>query len=98
MGIKKYYASKDNTITNAFKANLSDRGTTANMGAADILETFVIHGQTTASVTSTPSVQNATNAEQTRFLIQFPIDEIAADMTGTVLPTTTGSISFYLNL
>ena len=98
MGIKKYYASKDNTITNAFKANLIDRGTTANMGAADILEAFVIHGQTSASVTPTPSAQNALNAEQTRFLIQFPIDEIAADITASVLPSSTGSISFYLNL
>ena len=98
MGIKKYYASKDNTITNAFKANLSDRGTSANMGAADILEAFVIHGQTSASVTPVPSAQNALNAEQTRFLIQFPVSSIASDMTASILPSSTGSISFYLNL
>ena len=33
MAIKRYYASKDNTITNAFEENLSSRGTDANMGA-----------------------------------------------------------------
>ena len=49
MGIKRYFASKDNTITNAFAENLTTRGTGSNMGAADILETFVIHGQTSAS-------------------------------------------------
>ena len=98
MGIKKYYASKDNTITNAFKANLSDRGTAANMGAADILEAFVIHGQTSASVSEAPSAQNALTAEQTRFLVQFPVVDIAADMAAGTLPNATGSLKFYLNM
>ena len=38
MAIKRYYLTKDNTITNAFKADLLTRGTDANMGASDILE------------------------------------------------------------
>ena len=50
MGIKKYFASKDNTITDAFKDDLSTRATGSNMGVADILEAFVIHGQTSASI------------------------------------------------
>ena len=64
MAIKRYFASKDNTITNAFKSDLITRGTGSNMGAADILETFIIHGQTSASI-------NAANAEQSRILIEF---------------------------
>ena len=52
MAIKRYIAEADNTITNAFEANLITRATKANMGAADVLETFVIHGQTSASVNS----------------------------------------------
>lgn len=91
MGIKKYFATQDNTITNAFKENLVTRGTGSNMGAADILETFVIHGQTSAAI-------NATNAEQSRFLVQFPINEISSDMSAGVIPNDSGSLKFYLNL
>ena len=40
MSIKRYLANKDNTITSAFKVNLSNRGTSANMGSSDILEIF----------------------------------------------------------
>lgn len=91
MAIKKYYATKDNTITNAFKDNLVSRGTGSNMGASDILETFVIQGQTSASI-------NATNAEQSRVLIQFPVSSIQSDITSGVLPFDTSSIKFYLNM
>jgi hypothetical protein len=62
MGIKKYYATKDNTITNAFESNLITNATGSNMGAADILETFVIIGQTSASI-------SAASAEQSRVII-----------------------------
>lgn len=98
MGIKKYYATKDNTLANAFQNDLSTRGTGSNMGAADILETFVIHGQTSASLSIAPSLDNATAAEQSRFIIQFPMDTIQSDMSSGVLPTSTGSIKFHLNL
>tara|TARA_R110000787_G_scaffold11239_2_gene37537 strand:+ start:1083 stop:2570 length:1488 start_codon:yes stop_codon:yes gene_type:complete len=91
MGIKKYHASKDNTITNAFEENLLTRGTQSNMGASDILETFVIHGQTSASI-------GAANAEQSRVIIQFPVSSIQSDMAAGVLPASTGSIKFHLNL
>ena len=94
MAIKKYYASLDNTITNAFKDNLITRATGSNMGAADILEAFVIHGQTSASI-------NAANAEQSRIIIQFPISSIQDDIRNMVLPSgslNTGSIKFHLNL
>tara|TARA_R100000278_G_C5475470_1_gene166242 strand:+ start:1302 stop:2786 length:1485 start_codon:yes stop_codon:yes gene_type:complete len=91
MGIKKYYATKDNTITNAFKADLTTRGTGSNMGAADVLEAFVIHGQTSASI-------DATNAEQSRIIIEFPVDSIQTDISNGILPANTGSIKFHLNL
>ena len=41
MAIKRYFANKDNTVTNAFKENLITRATGSNMGVSDILETFV---------------------------------------------------------
>ena len=92
MGIKKYFATKDNTITNAYKENLSTKGTGSNMGAADILETFIIHGQTSASI-------SAANAEQSRAIIQFAADTtIASDMTAGTIPNDTGSLKFYLTL
>jgi hypothetical protein len=97
MGIRRYVADSDTTITNAFEANLTTRGTGSNMGAADVLEVFTIHGQTSASV-------SATNAEQARVLIQFPvsgtntaIETIHRDRTNGVIPTN-GNVSFYLRM
>ena len=81
MGIKRYFATADNTITNAFKNDLSTRGTGSNMGASDILEAFVIHGQTTASI-------SAFNAEQARVLIKFPIDNILTDIENNIIPSS----------
>jgi hypothetical protein len=89
MAIKRYYATKDNTITNAFKSDLITRGTGSNMGASDILESFVIHGQTSASI-------NAANAEQSRILLEFPIDEILLDIESGVVPSA--SVQYNLNL
>ena len=64
MAIKRYVANADTTITNAFKADLTTRGTGSNMGAADVLEVFSIYGQQTTS-----------SAELSRILIQFPVDK-----------------------
>ena len=86
MAIKKYYANKDNTITSAFKSNLTTRATGANMGLSDILETFSIYGQ--ASTSST---------ELERILIEFPINEVSLDRTRGLIPAS-GSVSFYLNM
>jgi hypothetical protein len=86
MAIKKYYANKDNTISNAFKSNLTTRATGANMGLSDILETFSIYGQ--ASTSST---------ELERILIQFPISEVSLDRTRGIIPAA-GSVNFYLNM
>jgi len=89
MGIKRYYATSDNTITNAYKENLETRGTGSNMGASDILEAFVIHGQTSASI-------SAENAEQSRILIQFDINEILSDISNNVVPSS--SVDYVLRL
>ena len=62
MGIKRYFATQDNTITNAFKPNLLNRATGSNLGSSDVLEAFVIHGQTSASV-------NSVTAEQSRIFL-----------------------------
>jgi len=61
--IKRFYATKDNTITNAFEENLTTRGTGSNMGASDILEVFSIYGQ-----------QSSASSELSRVLIEFEPD------------------------
>ena len=45
----RYTASADNTIVNAYQLNLRTRGTGANAGQADVLETFSIYGRVTTS-------------------------------------------------
>jgi len=86
MAIKKYIASQDNTITNAYGVGMPSRATGSNMGAADILEVFSIYGlQTTSSV------------ELSRVLIQFPVDTISSDRTAGTIPNS-GSVSFYLRM
>ena len=86
MAIKKYYATKDNTITNAFKANLSTRGVSGNMGQSDVLETFYIFAQA-----------NTSSSELARILVQFDSDTISTDRTEGTIPAS-GSVSFYLRL
>tara|TARA_R100001015_G_C4634544_1_gene201240 strand:- start:5057 stop:7252 length:2196 start_codon:yes stop_codon:yes gene_type:complete len=86
MAIKKYYADKDNTITNAFKSNLTTRGTGSNMGLSDILETFSIYGQASSGST-----------ELERILIQFPVSEISQDRSQGSIPDS-GNVQFYLNM
>ena len=86
MGIKRYTATEDNTITNAFKHSLTSRGYDANMGASDILEVFSIYGQATTS-----------SAEAARMLVRFPITDITADRTAGTVPAS-GNVNFYLRM
>ena len=86
MGIKKYIATEDNTITNAYGIDLSTRATGSNMGAADILEVFSIYGQQTTS-----------SAELSRVLVKFPADTISAHRTNDEIPVS-GSVKFYLRM
>ena len=63
MAIKRYGATKTNTITNAFQSNLSTRGTGSNMGEADVMEVFSLYGQANAG----------TSRELSRVLVDFPV-------------------------
>ena len=84
--IKRYFATKDNTITNAFQEDLVTRGTGSNMGQADILEVFSIYGQQTTS-----------SAELSRVLVKFPTDSISSDRSAGTIPAS-GSVKFYLRM
>ena len=86
MAIKRYFAIKDNTITNAFRSDLVTRGTGSNMGQSDTLEVFSIYGQA-----------NSSSAELERFLIEFSTDEIKTDRTAGNIPAS-GSLQFFLKL
>jgi hypothetical protein len=90
MGIKRYFAKLDNTITNAYMENLKTRGTASNMGASDILEVFSIYGQA-----------NTSSAEKSRALIKFnataSTNSIKYDRDNSRLPAS-GSVNFYLRL
>ena len=86
MAIKRYFATKDNTITNAYEFNLKTRATGANMGQSDIIETFSIYGQASTS-----------SSELARSLIQFPITTLSTDRTAGTIPAS-GSVNFYLKL
>lgn len=84
--IKRYFATKDNTITNAFEENLKTRATGSNMGAADTLEVFSIYGQASSG-----------SSEASRILLQFNTSQILSDRQANNIPAS-GSVSFYLNL
>ena len=86
MAIKRYFSNADTTITNAFKANLTTRGVSGNMGQSDILEVFSIYGQV-----------NPSSSELSRILVQFPINDIITDRTNALIPAS-GSISWFLKL
>ena len=49
MSIKRYFASKDNSITNTFFSNLTTRATGSNVGLADSVEVFSIFAQANSS-------------------------------------------------
>ena len=86
MAIKRYFANADTTITNAFKANLTTRGVSGNMGQSDILEIFSIYGQA-----------NPSSSELSRVLVQFPINDLITDRRSGLLPAS-GSVSWFLKL
>ena len=84
--IRRYTASADNTIVSAYQLNLETRGTGANAGRADILETFSIYGR-----------QSTSSQELSRILVKFPVNKINADRTKGLVPAS-GSVSFYMKL
>ena len=84
--IRRFKATKDNTITNAFKENLTTRGTGSNMGEADVLEVFSIYGQATTS-----------SGELSRVLVEFDIAALSASRDSGNIPAS-GSVDFYLRM
>ena len=86
MAIRRFKATKDNTITNAFKANLTTRGTGSNMGESDILEVFSIYAQA-----------NTASSELSRVLIEFDINALSASRDSGNIPDS-GSVDFYLRM
>ena len=89
MGIKRYTADADNTITNAFKSNLNTRGVSGNMGQSDIIEVFSIYGQASAS--------SGLSSELSRVLIEFDVNLINSDRLAGVIPLS-GNVSFFLTM
>ena len=87
--IRRYFATKDNTITNAFEENLTTRGTGSNMGAADIVEVFSIYNQVSNS--------SGISSELARTLIEFDVASISSDRTAGLVPAS-GSVSWYLKM
>ena len=86
MAIKRYVANADTTITNAYKANLTTRGSASNMGRADSVEVFSIYAQ-----------ESSGSSEVTRFLVKFNTTKIATDRTNAVIPAS-GSVSWVLRM
>jgi hypothetical protein len=86
MGLRRYVASKDTTITNAYKENLTTRAVDSNMGSSDSLEVFSIYDQAGDGET-----------ELSRILIQFPIEQIQQDRENGNLPAS-GSVQFILKM
>jgi len=86
MAFKKFFAIKDNTITDASKFGGTTRATGSNMGLADALEVFKVYGSITTS-----------SIEKSRILVQFDTNEIITKRTAGDIPAS-GSVSFYLNL
>ena len=86
MAIKRFFATKDNTISNAFKDGLTTRATGSNMGASDILEVFSIYGQSSTG-----------SSELARALVEFNTTDIAAKRTAGTIPGS-GSVDFFLRM
>jgi len=86
MSVKRYIASQDTIISDAFERNLQTRATGSNMGLSDILEVFSIYGQASSG-----------SLEKARILVQFPTSQISNDRTSGDIPAS-GSVKFFLHL
>ena len=86
--IKRYYATADNTITNAFQEGLETRGTGSNSGQSDILETFTIYGQVSSSA-------SGFSKEKARIVIKFDVDKLKSDRDNGIVPT---NAKYYLKM
>jgi len=102
MSIKKYKARKDNTITDAFAANLISRSKKSNMGASDTMEIFNIYAHGVPVKNDDGELERDEDGrvvqtlENARILIEFPIDDITQDITDGKLPNS--GVVYKLNL
>ena len=86
--IKRYFATKDNTITNAFNESLTSQSVSASMGLSDILEVFSIYGQVSSST-------DGFSLEESRVLVEFNVDQIETEISAGVIPA---NAKYYLRL
>jgi hypothetical protein len=86
MGIKRYFANKDTTITNGFLSNLKTRALNSNMGESDVLEVYSLYAQA-----------SNTSSEASRILVDFPISDIIQDRQELNIPVS-GNTQFVLKL
>jgi len=86
MAIKRYVATANTTITNAYKSGLLYRATGSNMGEADSLEVFSIYAQAASG-----------SSELSRILVKFPVSSIISDRLSGSLPAS-GSVNFALRM
>jgi hypothetical protein len=84
MPIKRYYPTKDTTITDAYDAFLSKRKTDANMGESDSLEIFSIFGNASSG-----------SVEKSRILIDFNKDSILSEINTL---KQDGNVKYYLRM
>lgn len=86
MSIKKFFATADTTIADAYQFNNSTRSQYANLGGASSLELYSASG----SISST-------SLEKSRILMKFPINEISASRASGSLPAS-GSVNFFMRV
>jgi hypothetical protein len=98
MAVKRFTATADTTVTNAFLEDLMTRATGANLGLSDSLEVYSIYGQASSSFGSGYS------SELSRILLKFPVltsddgrNSIQAQRASGSIPVS-GSVTFYFKL
>lgn len=85
MSLKRYFATADNSITNAYGPDGATRATDSNTGEADVLEVFANYGDVVSG-----------SAELSRALIKFDITQINLDIAAGIIPNS--GVTWYLKM
>jgi len=85
--IKRYFADKDTTITNAYDTFMTGRKTDANMGASDILETYALYGR---------YGDDTSYNETSRAIVNFDNTQLLADVTAGIIDLSSDKVYFRL--
>jgi len=93
MAIKKWFADADASITNAYRSDLTTRGSGSNTGGADALEVFSLYGQS-------PNSTGVDASELSRIVIHFSSSQVRQAQTDGELPAlgATNSPKYYLRI